>query len=63
MAATMSRQKKKAARKELNADIDILRTHTGEARDYNLNRLILTIALQIRLEALENGGAVFKLHS
>ena len=55
MAATMSRQKKVAARKELNADIDILRTQRGEVREYNLNRLILTIALQMRLEALEKG--------
>ena len=54
-AATMSRQKQAVARKELISDIDVLRTRTGETRDYNTNRLILTIALQMRLNALNSG--------
>ena len=54
-AAIKSRKGRAAARKELAADIELLRTQQGESRDYNVNRLILTIALQLRRDALDRG--------
>ena len=51
----MSRQKQAVAWRELNTYIGMLRVQNGESRDYNMNRLILTIALQMRLKALEEG--------
>jgi hypothetical protein len=34
----------------------MLRVQNGESRDYNMNRLILTTALQMRLNPLQEGG-------